>query len=84
MAISIMSHSPAVSYTPVLLLLCLSQDLLATEAPLMAAMEVMCSVRQHEVAALHSTRGHKDCHMLYIGEGEGIQIKCCYKGYKNW
>jgi len=54
MDISIMPHSPAViNYrTPCLLLLHLSQDLLATESPQMAATEVICSVHQHEVCCI--------------------------------
>ena len=54
MDISIMSQSPAViNYrTPCLLLLHLSQDLLATESPQMAAAEVICSVHQHEVCCI--------------------------------
>ena len=47
----IMSHSPIVYCTPCHLLR-VSQDLLATEAPQMAATQVICSVHKSEVCCI--------------------------------
>jgi len=49
----------------------------------MAAMEVICSVHQHEVCMLHCTqpRGHKDCHLLCKCESGGSAVTKVTKTY---
>ena len=54
-----------------------SQDLLATGAPQMVAVEVICSVHQHNQLCCidhHQPAGHKDHHMLCEGEGGSMCV----------